>query len=128
MKGSKQAVIIDDDPLVRNLLKTILKNLGYETQTYESPLEVPCIANPQAASCFNTDSPPELLITDIKMPGMTGIEFLLNITRKECKIKKMAIMSGYWDENYSKRAIELGCKRFEKPFQVEDIKSWVEEE
>jgi two-component system response regulator (stage 0 sporulation protein F) len=128
MSETKQAIVIDDDPLIRSLLKAVLTHLGYEAYTYECALDVPCIANHHTEHCPVSGTPPELLIIDIKMTGMTGIEFLLNVDRIGCKIKKKAIMSGYWTDNYTQKAKELGCRKFEKPFNMDEIKEWVLEQ
>jgi len=125
MKKSPLAIIIDDESLIRAVLKKILISLGYETKLYNSALDFPCIADPSAKHCILTESTPDILITDIKMPGMDGIEFMKAIKSKGCNIKKTAIMSAFWKNEHISIAEELNCKRFQKPFRVETIAQWV---
>src|SRR5574344_931344 len=50
---------------------------------------------------------PEIVITDIRMPFMDGLE-LSRLVKKELPETKIIILSGYGDFNYAKKAIELG--------------------
>lgn len=50
---------------------------------------------------------PDIIITDIRMPFMDGLE-LARLVRKELPATKIIILSGYGDFNYAKKAIELG--------------------
>jgi len=72
------------------------------------------------------DTTPELLITDIQMPEMSGIEFVLQNVKKGCKIKNVAIMSGRWDNESRDIVKKLNLKRFDKPFRVNAITEWVD--
>ncbi|MCL2053604.1 MAG: response regulator [Oscillospiraceae bacterium] len=54
---------------------------------------------------------PDIVIADIKMPGMTGIE-MLEAAQKGGFTGKALILSGYSDFSYAKEAISLGVKKF----------------
>lgn len=60
-------LIVDDEPLQRDILKTILDSEGYETRTAASGREALGIA---------ADIHPDVILTDLKMEGMDGIELL----------------------------------------------------
>jgi CheY-like chemotaxis protein len=123
----KLAVVVDDNQLIRNLLKNFLESLGYETKIYESPLHMPCVKDHSEDHCQFEDGPPDVMITDIKMPGMSGSEFLLNSRSRGCQVKKVAVMSGYWTDEDYKIANQFNCKTLKKPFSLQEISDWVNE-
>jgi len=54
---------------------------------------------------------PDLLITDIKMPFMDGLE-LIRLVRKELPSTKIVIISGYDDFSYAQQAIRMGVEQY----------------
>ena len=85
MSDSNTVVIIDDDPFIRELLKSVFKSLGHDIEAFDSATALPCINGNCEEKCLLLDPPPKLLITDIKMPGMTGIQLLKEIHKKDGK-------------------------------------------
>lgn len=74
---TKEILLIDDDPDVLNLFSDFLKREGFRTASYLDPLAAlrEIRENPQVYS---------LVITDIRMPGISGLE----IIRKVCQINQ----------------------------------------
>jgi len=74
---TKEILLIDDDPDVLNLFSDFLKREGFRTTSYLDPLAAlrEIRENPQVYS---------LVITDIRMPGISGLE----IIRKVCQINQ----------------------------------------
>ncbi len=74
---TKEILLIDDDPDVLNLFSDFLKREGFRTASYLDPLAAlrEIKENPQVYS---------LVITDIRMPGISGLE----IIRKVCQINQ----------------------------------------
>src|SRR4030065_2739388 len=66
-------LVVDDEPLQRGILKTILDSEGYETYTAASGKEALAIAK---------KIHPEIILTDLKMEGMDGIELLTAFPRE----------------------------------------------
>jgi len=66
-------LIVDDEPLQRDILKTILDSEGYETCTASSGREALSIA---------ADIHPDVILTDLMMEGMDGIELLEAVPKK----------------------------------------------
>ena len=125
MRKRKVAIIIDDEKFIRTTLSKMLSKLNYKTKLYASALDL--IDTPDELSLF-VNTVPDVLIVDIVLPGMTGIEFLQKIKMKGYELNKVALMSGhYWGDDLEKMANDLNCKHFEKPFSFEDIKEWLNE-
>lgn len=121
----KLAIIIDDELMIRDLLGDIFNSMGYETLLYSNPIDIPCNRCSNPNNCILGNTPPELLITDIEMPGMNGVEFIAKLKQKGCKVKNKAIMSGSWNDDYIANAKKLDCKLINKPFSISKITRWV---
>lgn len=68
---------------------------------------------------------PDIVISDIRMPGMNGVEFTTHIRDlyPECKI---IFLSGYSDKEYLKAAIQLGAINYiEKPINIDELQETV---
>lgn len=125
MVNRKVAVVIDDCEAVRMLIKKLLENLGYEVQDFPAPSDHVCTHFYTENSCDSRIPCCELIITDYKIPGFTnGIDFLKQQSERQCKIPKMAVVSGSWDDEAEEEIERLGIKAFNKPFEMDDFKNW----
>jgi CheY-like chemotaxis protein len=103
-------LIIDDDALVRQGLSAILNNLGHETVTADTAMSG--IERAQ-------DTPVDVALVDMKMPGMDGLEAVKAIVRMEPSIPVIGMSGGSLnsDVDYAVLAVKLGAKAFlRKPF------------
>jgi DNA-binding NtrC family response regulator len=71
--------VVDDEVVIAQTLATILNNVGFQASAFDRP---------QKAIAACAERPPHLLITDVAMPGMTGIELAIHFrkTQPECKV------------------------------------------
>lgn len=113
-------LIVDDEELTRECMANYInwKELGItETKTASNGLQALDIAN---------DFVPDILITDIKMPHMSGIELSHNFKEKypACKI---IFISGYAEKEYLKSAIDLKVEAYiDKPVTSDNVAQTVE--
>jgi len=75
----------------------------------------------------------DLILTDNRMPGMTGLEFLAKAKELAGGVSgqrrtSRAVISGSWTDSERKQAQELGCQTFSKPVPIDDIYDWIEEQ
>lgn len=122
---SKRAIVIDDEPSIRDLLKMVLNEMGYEAEVYPNPLACPLLLE-NVTVCSADESCYDILITDFNMPGMNGIDFVRHQLKKNCKIPKIALISGTWDGEAKAEAGELNCELFDKPFILKEIQNWID--
>ncbi len=66
---------------------------------------------------------PDIILTDIRMPGMDGLEMISAIRKAECSAA-FVVLSGYAEFSYCKRAMELGVKDFiTKPVDEKELEN-----
>ncbi len=82
--------IIDDDPNVLSVLTEILESLEYSIQAFSCPV------NYMQYASSNDYHAPKLIITDIKMPRMSGYELMRKMAEARQDLKFIA-MTGYHD-------------------------------
>lgn len=100
-----RALIVDDEDIIKIGLKTIIdwEQLGFEiVGTAEDGLEA--IKKVEELS-------PDLIITDIIMPRMDGIE-LMEELKKRGFAGKIIVLSNYGEVDYVKRAMKLGAEDY----------------
>lgn len=109
-------LILDDEPILRQ---------GIINQIKRSGLEVRIIGEAgDGASGLELvrELAPDIVITDIRMPGMDGIAFIEQAQRINGKLE-FIVVSGYSDFEYAKRAIRLGVSDYLlKPVEDEELK------
>lgn len=96
----QKIVIIDDEHYAVEYLRHVLnwKNLGLEVTATTNPLEIPQLLKTQKI---------DLLLTDIRMPEYTGMDFL-NMVSELNLSTKVVFLSGYSDFNYAQQGIKRG--------------------
>jgi DNA-binding response OmpR family regulator len=121
---SKIVYILEDEYSLRSTLRDYLEQNDYEVHAYSDPSFCP-LTETAACKCNKQTPCADFIITDINMPGMTGLKFIELQKEKDCKVSHMAIMSATWSESEYNKAEELGCKVFEKPFGLNDLLQWM---
>ncbi|HLA00290.1 MAG TPA: sigma-54 dependent transcriptional regulator [Thermodesulfovibrionales bacterium] len=92
-------LVVDDEPLQREILKTILDDEGYETYTASSGEEGLKIVNKLH---------PDVVLTDLKMEDMEGIEFIESIPREPFE-PSMIVMTAYGTISSAVEAMKKGA-------------------
>lgn len=104
--------IVDDDEAVRQSLAFMLSTAGLPVRLYESATAFLAALEGAQKGC---------LITDIRMPEMTGIELLRELRSKACSLPAIVI-TGHGDVPLAVEAMKAGAIDFiEKPFDEEAI-------
>ena len=103
-------LVIDDQESIRALLRATLEGAGHEVT--EAP-------NGRLGLELYRFRPTDLVITDILMPEMNGLDMLLELTREFLHAKVIAISGAGGEQNVLDLAKLLGARRtFRKPFSV----------
>jgi len=119
MKTTNQKVfIVDDEPVMRRTIGDTLSELGYD---------VTCFANANACLSEIERTGCNLLISDVKMPGMDGIE-LLSRMKSMAPWISVIIITGYGNIQMAVNAVKIGAADFiEKPFNRRTLLNKVKE-
>lgn len=98
-----KVLIVDDEPYIRKGLAVLI---DWEAEGL-------CIAgeasNGKSAIQLLKENEYDLILSDIKMPEMDGVEFITYIRDNNISSAKFVFLSGYYDFSYAKAAIQLNC-------------------
>jgi len=104
--------VIDDDVSVREAIKGTLKSVGLRAETFESP---------QDFLRRGPASGPGCLVLDVRLPGLSGLDFQQELTRASIEIP-IVFITGYGDIPMTVRAMKAGAVEFlTKPFRDQDL-------
>jgi CheY-like chemotaxis protein/predicted regulator of Ras-like GTPase activity (Roadblock/LC7/MglB family) len=117
-RSPKKVLIVDDEEILTWIMS---KTLSKDRKHYEV-----IIANDGHKAAEIMDSVPiDLVITDIRMPGMSGLDLLEHIREKHPQTKAI-IMTAYGNPDVHREANERGCLHYlEKPFKIEDLRNMI---
>jgi len=111
-----KVLVIDDERPICNFLANFFKERGHE---------VFIVTDPTTAMAVVESENPQVIITDIKMPQMSGLT-LLEMIRKSNKTSKIIMVTIMDDAETQNRAKELGADAFiSKPFNTEYLEEVV---
>ncbi len=112
MAGNPIVYVVDDDPSVRKALERLLRSGGYETKTFCSALEFLDYGPFHVPCC---------LVSDIRMPKLTGLELQDRLVEKEIFIP-IIFITAYGTVPDSVKALKAGATDFlEKPFKEHEL-------
>jgi len=104
--------VIDDDASVRESLKNLLESVGLRAEVFPSAQAFTDFQRPAVASC---------LILDVRLPGLTGLEFQNDLLKMGISLP-IIFVTGHGDIPMSVRAMKLGAVEFlTKPFRDQDL-------
>lgn len=110
-------LIVDDDPGMRENLAELFESLGYAVQTAEDSA---------AALESLDDGEVDLLLTDYKMPGPTGID-LIEAARKRQPGLRAILMTAFGDTLTEAESARRGAAGYlNKPFEADEVVAFVE--
>lgn len=121
----KTILLVDDEPITLQGLKKTLES--WAKGTYE----ILTATNGETAMEVCKQQTVHLLITDISMPEMTGLEMLKALKQSTTSFPVVIIISAYSEFNYAKEAIEIGVvnyllKPIRKDKLIEEVEKAIE--
>ena len=122
--------VIDDDALVRAALSSLIRSVGLRVEVFASASEFLAAKRTDGPSC---------LILDVRLPGMSGLNFQAELAKANIVIP-IIFITGHGDIPMSVKAMKAGAVEFlTKPFRDQDLldaikvaleraRSWIESE
>jgi FixJ family two-component response regulator len=110
--GKSIVFIVDDDPLIRGSVSSLLRSIGLQTRVFGSTSEFLQDKRPPLPSC---------LVLDVRLPGVNGLEFQAELSNLNVHIP-IIFMTGHGDIPMTVRAMKAGAVEFlTKPFREQDM-------
>jgi CheY-like chemotaxis protein len=117
--SSYKILIVEDQREVSRLLRTALETLEHKMEVVEIP-------SGEEAILYSSRNPVDLLVSDYRLPGMTGIELMVKV-RKYHPEMKVILITGQTDPKVRKDVAEAGADAFFiKPVPIADFLDAVE--
>jgi DNA-binding NtrC family response regulator len=113
VEEKKLILVADDDQSIRGLLQSFLEGEGFRTAEVKSGREVIPAINKLR---------PDLVMMDVRMPGMSGLEVLEQMKRLHIEDVPVLTMTAYGTSNIAIEAIQRGAYDYvTKPFALDDL-------
>jgi len=117
-KADEVVIIIDDDPSMRQAIKTLIETVGLNSQTYGSGQKF--LQSPRL-------DVPSCLVLDIRLPGLSGLNLQRELSERGMNIP-IIFITGHGDIPMSVQAMKAGAVEFlTKPFRDQDLLDAIEQ-
>jgi two-component system response regulator AtoC len=108
----RNVLVVDDDASMRHLLSVILRDHGYEARA---------VGSAEDALKELEARPYDLVLTDVRMPGMGGMGLLREVQRRDPDLV-VVVMSAYGNHDTALEAVKAGAWDYvSKPFRPDDV-------
>jgi two-component system response regulator PilR (NtrC family) len=108
----EKILVVDDEASMRKMLEILFTGAGYQVQ---------CAESAESALKAMSGSPFDLILSDIRMPGLSGLDLLKRL-REEDSETDVILMTAYASTESAIEALKLGAFDYiTKPFQVEEL-------
>ena len=111
MKREIRILVVDDEQYLLDMLKRTLEDEGYD---------VDCAANGKSALALLTEHKPDLVLLDIKMPGLDGYQ-VLELIREKSEVP-VVMLTGVLEPISVQQSVNLGADDYvRKPFRTREL-------
>jgi len=112
----KHVFLVDDDPDTRLVVSQILRDLSLTATCFSSGHD--CLRRLRVETC-------DLLITDLRMPDMDGMDLLRKVKRT-LPLLPVLVITGYGDVPTAVESLKIGASEFlEKPLEIQPFRATV---
>lgn len=113
--SKKRIYVVDDDPKIGELFATVLRRDGYDARHFTAPQAL--------LDVVDAGEPPDLILADLMMPGMTGTELLQAIRDRDLALP-LIIMTAHSSVQTAVEAMRLGAFHYlQKPVNLEEMRA-----
>jgi len=114
----RRVLIVDDE---EDLTWTLTKKLSKDSDKFQ----LVCVNSGGEAIEVMNQLPVDLVITDVRMPEVSGLELLVQIKDRYPQTR-VIIMTAYGSDDVKREASQRGCFRYlEKPFEINDLRTLI---
>ena len=111
-QSDSMVFVVDDDASIRDAVRSLLKSVGLRAEGFASTEEFSKATRPEIPSC---------LVLDVRLPGMSGLEFQEELAKMGIRIP-IIFVTAHGDIPMTSRAMKAGAIEFlPKPFQKKEL-------
>jgi CheY-like chemotaxis protein len=120
MTTQKRLLLVEDEPQQRESLQMVFELEGYAVRSAETAEE---------ALAYLVENRPDILITDVKLPGMDGFSLYQEVrSRQETSQLPTIFITAYNDPKSIEHARQFGASAYiTKPYNIEDLLKLIQE-
>ena len=123
--AAPRILLAEDDAAMRAMLAQALRRDGYDVIEVHDGGEL-LMRIEQAMGHGDTDRPFDLVISDVRMPYLSGVEVLAELWRIDSLSTPVILITAFGDPSLHEEAQQLGAVAvIDKPFELEDIRTAV---
>jgi CheY-like chemotaxis protein len=112
---AEKILIVDDEPMIRRLFSRVLRAAGYQTVEAEDG---------HAALAALTDTTFDLMLLDLRMPGMNGVETLRTMHQRGIGVRVYVVTAFHSEFTADLKALTaegIGFNLLKKPIDAQDL-------
>lgn len=115
-------LVFDDENIIRAPIRIFLKDHGYEVLDFASPVSCALISENQCP-CPRDHACADIVITDMNMPGMSGLELVRKMADNGCHVppENKIVISSALTLKQEAELHALGCHYLPKPFELDAL-------
>jgi len=115
-------LVFEDESIIRKAICTFLRRKGCEVLDFPSPVTCALVSG-QPCECPREHACADLIITDMNMPGMTGLELVRLLADKGCHAppQNKIVISSLLSPEQEAEFNALGCHFLPKPFELAEL-------
>jgi DNA-binding NtrC family response regulator len=123
---ARHVAIAEDDDDLRSLLASMLRRAGYRVREFSSGSQLlrTLTTDTQASALtFEAELTIDLVISDIRMPGASGLEVLAKL-HSMSQLVPVVLMTAFGDRSTHEKALQMGAAALiDKPFELDELLS-----
>jgi DNA-binding response OmpR family regulator len=121
----RRILVAEDDSNLRSFLIFLLSNDGYDVVEASDGVQLGEYLAGHFFKRSDSPVPVDLIVTDVRMPGFTGLEILEELRRAD-RSTPVILMTGFGSEQLHEKARKLGAAAtLDKPFEIDDLRMLV---
>ena len=110
-------LIAEDDPDLRSMMAESFADRGFNVETFADGDQ---LLDALLVRFDQLGAPPDLVVTDVRMPGRTGLDVISQLRRFDF-VTRVIVVTAFADEPTKGIARALGAQLFSKPFDLDEL-------
>jgi CheY-like chemotaxis protein len=120
VRKGKQILVVEDHPESVELLQMILEDEGYSVQSVETGRRaIQAVSAPSSDEI--PDPPPDLILLDLRLPDMTGVEVVRELQENLTEVPPVVFLSADSPQSLNEAARSVGAVAVRKPFNLDEL-------